>query len=89
MKEREKKQGLSPLKPASDAGFEGCGDPMLCTQGVRGSNPLVSTMKGSRLPPGSQSWPLRNVIPVLECGRRFTYAPPVWTDCDAELLLKV
>ncbi len=43
MGEREKKQGLSPLKPASDAEFEGCGDPMLCTQEVRGSNPLVST----------------------------------------------
>ncbi len=45
MEEREKKHGLSPLKPALDEGFEGCGDPMLCTQGVRGSNPLVSTRK--------------------------------------------
>ncbi len=43
MEEREKKQGLSPLKPASDAEFEACGDPVLCTQGVRGSNPLFST----------------------------------------------
>jgi hypothetical protein len=45
MEQREKKQELGPLKPASDAGFEGSGDPMLCTQGVRGSDPLVSTMK--------------------------------------------
>jgi hypothetical protein len=43
MEEREKKQGLSPLKLASDAGFEGRGDPMLCTQGAGGSNPPVST----------------------------------------------
>jgi hypothetical protein len=45
MEECEKKHGLSPLKPVSDAGFEGCGDPMLCTQRVWGSNPLVSTRK--------------------------------------------
>ncbi len=45
MEEREKKQGLSLLESASDAGFEGPSDPMLCTQGVRGSNPLVSTKK--------------------------------------------
>ncbi len=62
IQEHEKKQRLRPLKPASDERFEGSGDPMLCTQGVRGSNPLVSTMKGSRLPPGLQSWPLRNFI---------------------------
>jgi len=44
MKRREKKQGLSPLKPASDVGFEGPAGPMLCTQGAAGSNPAVFTI---------------------------------------------
>ncbi len=34
MEEREKKQGLSPLEPASDAGFEGPSDPMRCTHEI-------------------------------------------------------
>ncbi len=48
MEEREKKQRLISLKPASDAGFEGPDDSILFTQGVRGSNPLVSTSYSPR-----------------------------------------
>jgi hypothetical protein len=64
MEEREKKQGLSLLKPASDAQFEGYDDPMPCTQTVRGSNLLVSTMhppvrcRFARLPLPLSSAPL-------------------------------
>ncbi len=44
---RERKQMLTSLEAASEAEFGDTGEPLLCTQGVRGSNPLVST----RYPP--------------------------------------
>jgi hypothetical protein len=37
------KQGLTPPEPAPGLDFSGRGEPLLCTQGVGGSNPLVST----------------------------------------------
>ncbi len=38
-----RKHVIGPSEPASDAGFREPEATMLCTQGVRGSNPLVST----------------------------------------------
>jgi hypothetical protein len=40
-----RKQVPTPPEPASDAGLDTAPDHLLCTQGVRGSNPLVSTKK--------------------------------------------
>ncbi len=58
MEGRARKQRLRPPKPASVEGFGGSRDPMLCTQGVRGSNPLVSTKP--HLQRGSRFHPLQN-----------------------------
>ena len=46
MDQPTRKQRLTPLHPLIDAGFEGPPEHLLCTQGVAGSNPVVSTSSG-------------------------------------------